>query len=155
VPVVSNASPLIALADIEQLDLLTTLFGSIVIPPAVAGEIARTVPAGLPWLRVENLTGALPRAVQRPSLGAGEREAISLAAELHADWLIVDDLPARRVARALDLRVIGTLGVLLAAKRRALVPQLRPLLDRLVAQSFFIGPDLYAELLHLAEESET
>jgi predicted nucleic acid-binding protein len=59
------------------------------------------------------------------------------------------------VARALDLRVIGTLGVLLAAKRRALVPQLRPLLDRLVAQSFFIGPELYAELLHLAEESET
>ena len=151
-PVVSNSSPLIALAQIEQLDLLPTLFQSIAIPPAVGAEIARTV-GELPWLRVEHLKEALPRAVERPSLGAGEREAIALAAELHADWLIVDDLPARRVARSLDLRVIGTVGVLLAAKRRALVPELRPLLDRLVAESFFIGPELYAELLHLAEES--
>ena len=91
--------------------------------------------------------------VIRPSLGHGEREALSLAAELDADWLILDDLAARRVARTLHLRVTGTLGVLLASKRRGFIPLVRPSLDRLIAQSFFLSPQLYAELIALAGEA--
>ena len=52
----------------------------------------------------------------RASLGPGESEAISLALEAHADLLIVDDRPARRLAQALGTPIIGTLGVLFAAK---------------------------------------
>ena len=95
----------------------------------------------------------MPADVMRPSLGHGEREALSLAAELDADWLILDDLAARRrVARTLRLRVTGTLGVLLASKRRGFIPLVRPYLDRLIAQSFFLSPQLYAELMALAGE---
>ena len=82
----------------------------------------------------------------------GEREALSLAAELAAGWLNVDHLAARRIARALHLRVAGTLGVLLAAKRRGVIPLLRPPLDRLLEKSFFLSPPLYAELLAVAGE---
>ena len=120
--VVSNSSPLIALAAIERLDLLSGLFSSVVVPPAVASEISRSVPTRPTWLSLQPLGQALPTAVLRPALGSGEREAIALALELHADQLILDDLPARSVARALGLTVIGTLGILLAAKRRASWP---------------------------------
>ena len=90
--------------------------------------------------------------VIRPSLGTGEREALSLATDFAAEWLIVDDLAARRIARELHLRVTGTLGVLLAAKRRGLIPLLRPALNRLLEKSFFLSPQLYAELMALAGE---
>jgi predicted nucleic acid-binding protein len=155
VAVVSNSSPLIALAEIEHLPLLARLFESILIPPAVAAEIAPTISTHPAWLRVERLKTPIRPDVMRPSLGTGEREALSLAAELAAEWLIVDDLAARRIARELHLRVTGTLGVLLAAKRRGLIPLLRPVLDRLLEKSFFLSPQLYAELLALAGEERS
>jgi hypothetical protein len=81
----SNSSPLIALTSIDRLNLLQTLFESVVIPLAVDREIKRSIPAALPWLRVQSLASTLPTIVLRRTLGDGEREAIALAVELHAD----------------------------------------------------------------------
>jgi predicted nucleic acid-binding protein len=117
VPAVSNASPLIALAAIERLNLLPALFTSVLIPPAVAQEIKRSIPVAPVWLTMKALGTALPTVVMRRTLADGEREAIALAIELHADPIILDDLPARRVAKAVGLNVIGAVGVLLGAKR--------------------------------------
>ena len=150
--VVSNSSPLIACAAIGRLDLFPVLFESILIPPAVASEIAPSLPTLPAWLRVEPLAGELPQAVLRRSLGAGERQALALAIERRADRIVLDDLPARRLARTLILAVIGTAGMLLAAKRRGLLSRIRPCPDDLVKQSFFVGPELYEELLRLAGE---
>ena len=150
--VVSNSSPIIALAEIAQLPLLAHLFESVLIPPAVAAEITPTVSTLPAWLQMVPLQESMPADVIRPSLGHGEREALSLAAELDADWLILDDLAARRVARTLHLRVTGTLGVLLASKRRGFIPLVRPSLDRLIEQSFCLSPQLDAELMALAGE---
>ena len=152
-PVVSNSSPLIALAAIGRLDLAASLFHSVSIPPAVAAEIAPSIPNRPTWLQLRPLTGPLPSSVVRPALGHGEREAIALALELRPGHIVVDDLPARRLARALGLRVVGTLGILLVAKHRGLIDRVRPSLDDLVKNSFFVGPDLYEELLQLADES--
>ena len=112
-PVVSNASRLIAFAAIEQLPLLPAVFQSILIPPAVALEIAPSIPTLPPWLRVESLKQPIPGLVLRRSLGAGEREALALAIETRAERILLDDLPARGIARTLNLSVIGTVGVLL------------------------------------------
>ena len=68
----------------------------------------------------------LPRVVMRRTLADGEREAIALAIELRADLIILDDLPARRVAKEAGLNVIGAVGVLLGAKRVGLIDRLRP-----------------------------
>lgn len=152
--VVSDSSPLIAFAAIEQLNLFPSLFESILIPPAVALEIAPSIPTLPTWLRVESLSRPLPDAVLRRSLGAGEQEALALAVEIHAERILLDDRPARRVASTLNLSVTGTAGVLLAAKRHALISRIRPYLDALVQKSFFIGPDLYDELLRLAGEQD-
>ena len=149
---VSNSSPLIALEKIGRLDLLRELFSLVVVPPAVAIETTPTVK--LPtWIHVRQLGLGLNPKTIRPSLGPGESEAISLSLELRPGRLILDDEPARRLAVSLQLQLIGTLGVLLAAKRRGLLPNLKTEMDSLLATGFFVGSELYAELLKLAGEA--
>jgi hypothetical protein len=154
VAVVSNSSPLIAFAAIEQLHLFSALFESVLIPPAVAREIAPSIPTLPSWLRVQDVKMPWPQAVLRPSLGDGEREALALAVEIQAERILLDDRAARRVAQELQLLVTGTAGILLVAKRHGLVPRIRPFLDALIEKSFFIGSDLYDDLLRLAGEYE-
>jgi predicted nucleic acid-binding protein len=149
--VVSNSSALIALDHIGRLDLLRLLFSEIVIPPAVVRETAVSVVLP-PWIIERALSQPIGPRILRASLGAGESEAISLALELSARWVILDDRPARRLAQSLSLSVIGTLGVLLAAKRKGLLPAVQPCLDDLVATGFRITPELYDALLADAGE---
>jgi len=148
---VSNSSPLIAFERIGELDLLRAVFPGLVIPPAVADEIATT--ASVPsWIVVRPLQGRLDARTVVPGLGAGEREAISLAIETRATWLVLDDQAARQVARTIGLPVIGTLGILLAAKRRQLVPAIGPHVARLGAAGFFMQRELLERVLRLANE---
>ena len=104
-------------------------------------------------LRVQELNQPLPESVLRPSLADGEREALALALEIRAHRIILDDMPARRVARILGLSITGTAGVLVAAKHRGLISRVRPILEDLVNNSFFISPELYEKVLELAGES--
>jgi predicted nucleic acid-binding protein len=139
--VVADASPLIAFQQIGQLPLLQALFTSLIVPPAVAREIARSV-SPQPWIIERHLTRPPVPEVLHASLGAGESEAISLALELRADRLVVDEKAARHLAQGLGLTVIGTLGVLLAAKRRRLITAVRPLVEALLEKKFWISPQL-------------
>jgi predicted nucleic acid-binding protein len=107
------------------------------------------------WLSIQAPTAMPSVSLQRRRLGDGEREALALAIELKADWIILDDLPARRSAEATGLNVIGTLGTLLTAKRAGLLQSIRPELDALVRTSFFLNPKLYDELLQAAGESDS
>lgn len=149
---VSNSSPLIALAEIGQLDLLSRLFGSIVVPPAVVSEVAPSLPDLPTWVEVRPLQRTPAEALTRRALGPGERDAIALSIELKASRVILDDLLARRIASTLGVPVIGTLGVLVAAKQNRLIDSIRPLVDRLAQGRFFIGEDLYRDLLEMAGE---
>jgi hypothetical protein len=150
--VVSDSGPLIALERIQQLQLLPELFTRILIPPAVEKEVAsRWILPG--WVVVQPL-GRPPRLGRLGlSLGAGEREAIGLSLEIAATRLLVDDKAARRLARTLQLPIIGTLGLLLAAKRRRILPIVRPCLDALRNASFYLTPDLYRRVLAQAGET--
>jgi len=153
--VVSNSSPLIALARIQQLDLLPAIFESVLIPPAVAREIAPSIPVLPTWLRIQAPNVLPPASLLRRRLGDGEWEAMALASELKADWIILDDLPARRSAEATGLNVIGTLGTLVTAKRAGLLKSIRPELDALLRTSFFLSPQLYDQLLIIAGEHQS
>jgi predicted nucleic acid-binding protein len=117
VPIVSNSSPLIALARIQRLDLVPAVLQSILIPPAVAHEIAPSIPALPAWVSVR-----VPSSQRRPltsqgRLRDGEREAVALPIEIGADAVLMDERAGRRVAEDAGLKVIGTLGLLLEAKR--------------------------------------
>lgn len=149
-PVVVDSTCLIALERIDQLDILTRLFPDIVAPPTVAEEFG----SSLPWLSVRRVSNDFSAAALQTQLHRGEAEAIALAGEIPAERIILDDKKARRIARDLGLRVIGTVGVILLAKRARLVPVCRPLLDSLVREGFYVSEALYREALDLAGESD-
>ena len=148
--VVSDASPLIALQEIGQLGLLEAIFGTVLIPTAVARE-AQTVER-LSWMVERTPTSPLAPAVVQAGLGPGETESICLALELSADRVLLDDLPARSLAHRLNIPLIGTLGILLAAKRRGLIPTIHEPIDTLRRGGFRVANDLYEDLLRRAGE---
>lgn len=129
--VVSDTSPLTGLLTIGQSDLLTKLFGDVVIPPAVRAELLRTHPVLPVWLRVQALRDNAKVALYARSVDRGEAEAIALAEELHADHLLIDERKGRRLAQQQGLPVLGLLGVVVLAKRKRLISSARELLDRL------------------------
>ncbi len=157
--VVVNATPVIALALINQLDLLRRLYGEALIPPAVRAEVLAGGP-GSPgfvelqraeWIRVTDLQDPR-RADLLSDLDRGEAEVIALAQELNATLVIVDERLARRHVRRLGLKLTGTLGVLLKAKERGLIPVVKPLIDRLQRGGFRLDDFVIAEVLQLACE---
>ena len=155
--VVSNTGPLIALASIDQFDLLRNLFGRILIPPAVRAEVQdETSAAALTafnWIVVRPAQDMLAVQLLREVLDAGESEAIILARELDADLVLIDERAAARKARGIGLQTIGTLGVLLMAKDKGLVAALKPLLDNLRRAGFRMSDDLYVQVLNSAGEA--
>ena len=133
--VVSNSSPLVALARINRLNLLASIYKRILIPAEVHDEVT-VAGFGLPgaeevrhadWIEVAPLTShadpLLVRACQ--NLGAGERGAILLAKSLPADLILLDEGKVRRIAREAGLLVMGCLGILGAAAKKGLVSDLR------------------------------
>jgi predicted nucleic acid-binding protein len=151
--VVSDASPLIALQQINQLSLLEAIFGSVVIPPAVTAEITPSLQ--LPsWINERALSQPMSSRVLRAALGPGESEAIALSLEIGASRLLIDERAGRRLAQGLGLQVTGTLGVLYMAKQQKHVPAIRPAIDALIKAGFRVAPELYEQVIADAGEAE-
>ncbi len=85
-------------------------------------------------------------------LDEGESEAIVLALEKDAELILIDDYDGREIARALGLRVAGTLGVLLKAKFTGKITSLRDELEKLKATGFWLSEGLYEKILKEADE---
>jgi predicted nucleic acid-binding protein len=162
VRIVSNASPLINLARIGKLDLLRELYGNLLIPEAVwhevvvdgAGQPGADEVKGAVW--IERRTIKNKQLVQSllQELDTGEAEAITLALEAGADWLLMDEHLGRETARHLKLCCIGFAGVLIAAKQKGLIPAIKPCLDALRdLAGFRIKDSLYTRILK--DENET
>ena len=155
--VVADNTPLRYLILLQYTSLLPTLLGRIVIPHAVFAELTharapepvrRWCAAAPSWLEVRRVTG-----VPEPTLAMleqGEQEAISLAQELHADMLLVDDGAARNTARRLALPIMGTIGIFELAAARGLL-DLPTALRQLQATNFRISQAVVEAALHRAE----
>lgn len=153
---VVNASPLIALGRIGRLDLLVSLAEQILVPEAVAAEVRRVADqAGAALLDPAfEITRADPHPiVAQWGLGEGETAVLSLAKRSGSHAAIVDDLAARRCASALGIETRGTLGVILLAKSRGLIPSAGSALRQLQAAGLYLSPGLLAAVLAVAGES--
>lgn len=151
---VSNSSPLIAFERLNRLDLLQALTQALLIPTAVRHEVFGTKPFPA-WITERPITQAFAQIAFSPRLGQGEREAIVLALEVGDCTLLLDDLAARRTAEALGITVVGTIGLLVLAKKRDLLPALKPLLDMLALYDFRLSPRLYARVLTEVNEHQS
>lgn len=149
--VVSDATPINILVRIELIEVLPRLFGEILVPPAVVRELSnprapeplRSWIAGPPgWFKIK----APALVASAMEIGAGEREAIALAAEYKADLLLIDDLEARRHALRLGLRITGTIGVLELADAKGLA-SLPSAVERVRATDFKVSSKILDEAL--------
>lgn len=155
-PIAVNTGPLIALAASDDLDLLRQLHGRVLVPQAVVDEFGRGVhraPGGdLPaWFEVHTLAAPVPP-VLTAHLDLGEACAIALALERGLGLVAIDERRGRLLARDAGLRVTGSLGVLLRAKRRGMIDEIRPRLDRMRAAGVWISPRLLDAVLAEAGE---
>lgn len=159
--VVSNASPLINLARIQQFDLLRRLYGRITISPTVYEEVvlsgqdrggSRDVRTA-DWILRASPTDELAVAALTSQLDRGEASAIILARETDADLLLIDEIRGRRVAEKLGLKVKGTLGVLAHAKREGLITSLHDDINQLQLQGTWLHPKLIRDILEMVGET--
>jgi hypothetical protein len=160
--VVANSTPLIELSKINRLDLLRDVYAKIVIPKEVETEVV-IEGAGQPgaaevrtatWIEVHAVTDAarVTNLHANTGLGKGECGVIILAEEIDAQRVIIDDRAARQVAQARGLPLIGTSGVLVVAKTRGIIPNVKDIMDHLRAHGSRIGQGLYQQILNVAGE---
>jgi len=157
--VICNTSPIQYLHQLELLHILHALAGQVIVPPAVVDELAegRVLGVNLPDLTALGWV-TIRRPVSEPAvplvtdLGAGETEVLMLALESREAIVVLDDALARRMAETCGLRLTGTLGLLLDAKRAGLIPAVGPLLDQLEALRFRVALHTRAAVLKLAGE---
>ena len=159
--VVSDTSVLLNLCRVSTEGLLPELFREVWIPPAVAEEFSRLA-VSLPrfhglvlpgWVRIAPAVRVAAEVRTCPDLDSGETEALSLALELHADAVLMDEAAGRRAASILKVPVVGVAGILLRAKEQGLIPAVRPVLTQLREEAgFWLHPEFEAEVLRLASE---
>ena len=154
--VIANTTPLIALANIDRLELLRELYGTIIVPQAVIDEIIRE-PAkhrvqNAAWIKVVTIRESSQKDIFRARLHAGEVEVMILAREQNADLVIMDDDAAKKTAKFLGFNVTGTLGVLLKAKREGYLEKVGPIMDELIHDGLFISDTLKGYMLNEAGE---
>ena len=151
--VIADTGPLNYLILIGEVEILSKLFGRVLIPTAVLKElqhdrtpedVRKWISHPPAWLEVRSVQK--PKTSELDNLGAGEREAIWLAEEIHADWLIIDDYAGRQEAVLRHLPVMGTLRVLDEASERGLI-NLPAALARFERTTFFLSADLVQWLL--------
>lgn len=150
--IVSNSSCLIILERLGKLELLQRLYTKIIIPTAVKKEVFRSKPKP-EWIELVEIKQPVAPRVLEKNLGMGESEAISLYLELNADLLIIDDLAARKVATELGIRFTGVVGILLEAKKRGLIRNIKNLLDEMLKHDFRISKSVYDLVLEMQHES--
>jgi len=144
--VISNTTPIIALASIEKLELLPILFKEIIIAEAVrdeinaGGRIKVPSPEKIEWIKIrKNVTGIKEKLLL--DLDEGEKQTILLAENIDnvtdQSLLLIDERKGRKIASSKGLRIKGTLGILADAKRRGLIDDFKSYAFRLLENNLY------------------
>lgn len=158
--VIVNSTPIIVLANVNKLELLRQLYDKIIIPQAVYDEviakhdsICNKLISQNHWIVIEKINNDAQKKMYQAKLHAGEVEVMILAQEKPpADLVIIDDNAAKKTAKYLGLKVTGTLGVLIKAKRENYLKEIKPTLDKIIDNGFYLSNELYNLVLEEAEE---
>jgi predicted nucleic acid-binding protein len=154
-----NTSPLIFLTKGSLIDLLQIISPFIIVPAAVATEIqaygetdvTAVALKNTDWLVVRE-TPTVPAVIQSWDLGAGESAVVTWGYVNSGTEVILDDLAARRCAATLGIPVRGTLGIVLTAKQRGVIPTARPVLEQLRLCGMYLSDRVMNQALALVGE---
>lgn len=155
--IVSDTSAVTNLIKIGELDLLKNVFETIVIPRIVYEELCvidkqKKIIEQANWINVVDLKNLSLKTTLLLEVDKGEAEAIALAIELKADYLLIDEQAGRAVAERLGIKITGIIGIL-QAKQKGLIEKVKPYLERLMNEaSFRISPHLFKNVIALLNE---
>ncbi|MDO8965587.1 DUF3368 domain-containing protein [Algoriphagus sp.] len=147
--IISDTSCLILLQKIGELDLLQRLFHTVFITPEIATEYELPLPK---WIIIDSPINKTYQRILEASLDKGESSAIALCLEKTDPLLIIDDLKGRKFAENLGLKITGTLGILILAKRQNLISSVKPVLEKVKKTDFRFSKNLEKKLLKLSGE---
>jgi len=159
--VISDATPIITLAKIDKLDILGRFYHEVLLPNAVFDEVCGNPAFAAEASAIQKCEFIRLKAVNRiqsvkilmaSGLGLGESEAIVLADTLSDTLLLIDERQGRQIAQNMGIRITGTLGILLQAKKLGLIENIKPLLDKLITENIRISEPLYNSILEQALE---
>ena len=156
--IISDSSPLISLAVIGKVNILDNLYKEIYVPTAVHNEVVK---ADKPFARelklflngrTKSVKNRMAVEMLSGDIGAGEAEAIVLALEQQPCIALIDDLKARRFAKMKGLKIIGTMGILLKAKKEGFIKEIKPLISELLLSGIRISTKIIEITLQAARE---
>lgn len=158
--IVSNTTPIISLLKINKLQILKDLYSEIFIPQEVFHEIEAgktkeyyTDLSKIKWIKVKGIKDQNSLSYFL-DLDKGEAETIILATEINADLVILDETLGRYHAKHAGLKITGTLGVLLKAKKSGSIKEIKPLIYELRRKGIWLSENLIEIALKLANERQ-
>jgi len=155
--VVSNTSPLMNLAVIDQLKIIEQLYGKVIIPEEVSKELfaagIHPLIEHLLWIEKHQVKNKGLSDSLKIELDDGEAEAIALAIELKADLVLMDERLGRNIASRSGQKCIGIMGILMEAKHKGIIDSVKPVVDDLITKAgFWVSNGLYLKVLQEAGE---
>jgi len=148
--IISDTSCFIVLTNIGELDLLHKVYGQIITTIDIATEFGETLPE---WVEIQNVSDKYRQQLLEMQIDKGESSAIALALETPDCTVILDDYKARKVAERLGINITGTIGVIIKAKLKGIIPSIKPFVEKIKLTDFRLSPEI--ELLALKEAQES
>lgn len=158
--VVADSGPIHYLVLTGDIGVLPALFGHVLIPDAVRGELMHPrTPVAVhawignppPWAEIRSVRRSTEEDLAR--LGPGEQEAIVLAQEVLADYLLIDDARGRQFAELRRIRTVGTIGILREAAAKNLIDFMSSF-QKLMATNFRISSSFRERILEDLERND-
>ena len=153
--IIGDSSALVALAVVNQLELLEKLYDKLYVPQAVFDEVTQIGKPQSDKLRqfLQSRVKRVDLTLTQLGLGLGELEAITLYKKLDADVLLIDDNRAKKYASLNGVKVIGSLGVLIKAKEKGHIEMVKPFLDEIQKSEVYISKKLIEKVLEICNEN--
>ncbi|MCF8363181.1 MAG: DUF3368 domain-containing protein [Prolixibacteraceae bacterium] len=156
--VIADTGALISLIHIGQLDLIEYVFGDYYIAKAVWNELNNYDNPDFDFSILKNIESKVKEIKTKNHLSVimdyGESESAILYEELNANYFLIDDNKARLIAESLNINCIGTLGLLIKAKQKGLLTELKPLFEKLLLFGRFFSKRLLNDILVKLGESK-
>ncbi len=147
--VISNTSCFIVLTKIGELGLLHKMYGEIITSPEVVAEYSQPLPD---WVKIKSPSDRFSQQILELQLDKGEASVIALAMETPKSTIILDDHKARIIAEKLGIKITGTIGIIIKAKLRGVIPSIKPYLEKIRKTDFRLTPAIEQQALVEAGE---
>ena len=147
--IISDTSCFIILTNIGELELLHKLYGQVITTIDIALEFDEPLPE---WVEIVSVSDKYRQQLLEMQIDKGESSAIALALETPNSTVILDDFKARKIAAQLGITYTGTIGVIIKAKLKRIIPSIKPFLEKIKQTDFRLSPEIELQALKEANE---